>query len=116
MTTCKECPTCQRRRASKYTAAESVLLAMLRLEANTGLADHDHDAIVVAAWEVAPGIFSMRNFPQYPDSKRVSMEIANGKPLIKQRLVQKTIEPRRYRLTDAGRERARKLEAAASGV
>ena len=98
---------------TKRTAGEAILVAMLTLERNTGLDNFDHDDIVVAAWHVAPEIFTLRNQlanpGRYPDSKRVSMELASGKPLEKLKEIE-LAETRRYRLTDAGRVRARNLE------
>lgn len=111
----KECPTCQRRRGKKYTAEEVVLMAMLRMETRSGTHDFDVDAIAVEAWMIDPITFGMKGHP-YPDNKRASATLsllkAGQRTASCRRIYQPQVEiayTRHYRLTEAGRARARSI-------
>lgn len=99
------CECNQRRDREHRSAVDTILLAMLLLEKETGLGDFDHDDIAVQAWKLDSARFSMKGY-SYPDNKRVSMELANNKTLMRRGYIEKTREKRRYKLTSHGRNRA----------
>lgn len=104
------CPKCTARTAKRYTAEEVVLLAILRLEKRIGCPEHDHDTIAVEAWSIDPATFKMKGYP-YPDTKRVSVTLTQLASTRRYEVPQVEIAySRNYRLTDAGRERVKKLE------
>ena len=82
----------------RLTAAEVVLLAMLRLGLNSAF---DQDRIAVAAWELKPATFGMHGY-NLPNNKRVTAELCKMR---KAGLID-LVRTRTYMLTQRGLARA----------
>jgi hypothetical protein len=92
------------------SVAEKLLMAAITLDAGERRTFTAED-LVVAAWTSFPETFGLRGHlddhgnPMYPDSNRVFMEIMGPKPLRQRGLIEK-VGNKRYRVTEAGRQRA----------
>lgn len=101
-------------RNGDLSVSDKLLVAACRLEERVPL--FSAEDLVVAAWEYYPDTFGLRGHPSssgkalYPDSNRVFAEIMGSKPLRARGLLEKT-GSKTYRLTGAGRQRARTLAA-----
>ncbi len=99
--------------------AEKLLVAASEIEEN-GKGLFSAEDLVVAAWKKFPDAFGLQGYldgqgnPIYPNSNRVYAEIMGSKPLRKQGLLQK-VGNKMYKLTEAGRARARGARSTNSG-
>ncbi len=91
---------------AELTVADKILIAAAELGDSTFTAED----LVVAAWRSFPETFGLRGHladdsrPLYPDSNRVFAEIMGTKPVRKRGWVEK-VGNKRYRLSEAGRQR-----------
>lgn len=100
----------------RLTAAQIILLAGDDLT-NGGVSEFSEWELTVASWKRDPDRFGLRGFKDdYPDHKRVMMEIMGQKPHnpIHLKLMEK-IRPNYYKLTPFGREEATRLRNAGPG-
>jgi hypothetical protein len=101
----------------RLTAVQMILLAAEDLVA-AGADEFSEWELTVAAWNRDRQRFGLRGFHQnYPDHKRVMMEIMGNKtsnPIL-QKFMEKT-RPNTYRLTSIGRIEAVRLRGVESGV
>lgn len=94
----------------KLTASQVILLAAADL-ADAGSQEFSEWELTVAAWTRDRFRFGLRGFAQnYPDHKRVMMEIMGQKPHspVQQKFIEK-IRPNYYRLTPLGKSAANRL-------
>ena len=100
----------------RLTAAQIILLAGEDLT-NGGVSEFSEWELTVAAWKRDRERFGLRGFKDdFPDHKRVMMEIMGQKPHnpLQLKLMEK-LRPNYYRLTDTGRQEATRLLTAAPG-
>jgi hypothetical protein len=101
----------------RLTAVQMILLAADDL-VTAGADEFSEWELTVAAWNRDRQRFGLRGFAQnYPDHKRVMMEIMGNKssnPIL-QKFMEKT-RPNHYRLTSLGRVQAVQLRGIESGV
>lgn len=90
----------------ELTVADKLLIAA----AGLGESSFTAEDLVIAAWRGFPETFGIRghlgsdNKPLYPDSNRVFAEIMGTKPVRKRGWIEK-VGNKRYRLSEAGRQR-----------
>ena len=95
----------------RLSIADKLLIAAFEIE-ESGSGQFSAEDLVVSAWKKFPDAFGLQGYldsegrPIYPNSNRVYAEIMGSKPLRKQGLFQK-VGNKMYRLTEAGRNRAR---------
>jgi hypothetical protein len=95
---------------------DKLLIAALALEA-AGRQSFSAEDLVVMAWQRYPEAFGLAGYtdqgghPLYPNSNRVYAEIMGSKPIRKNGWLQK-VGSKMYRLTEAGRSRARSVSGA----
>jgi hypothetical protein len=102
--------------ARRLTAAQIILMAGEELT-NNGLDEFSEWELTVAAWKQDRDRFGLRGFKdEYPDHKRVMMEIMGQKPHnpLQLKLMEKIL-PNYYKLTSLGRNEATRLRTAAPG-
>jgi len=102
--------------ARRLTAAQIILLAGEDLT-NGGVSEFSEWELTVAAWKRDRERFGLRGFKdEYPDHKRVMMEIMGQKPHnpLQLKLMEK-VRPNYYKLTEFGRQEATRLLTAAPG-
>lgn len=94
------------------SVSDKLLIAAYRLDQEKSV--FTAEDLVVAAWESYPDTFGLRGHTSssgvalYPDSNRVFAEIMGSKPVRQRGLLEKT-GSKTYRLTEAGRQRARMM-------
>ncbi|UCD58979.1 MAG: hypothetical protein JSV16_07705 [Candidatus Hydrogenedentota bacterium] len=94
--------------------ADKLLVTALHIE-EAGKQVFSAEDLVVRAWGEFPDAFGLQGYYDgngnaiYPNSNRVYAEIMGSKPLRKQGLLQK-VGNKMYRLTEAGRVRAKRVE------
>jgi hypothetical protein len=97
----------------KLSISDKLLVAALEIE-DSGKEQFSAEDLVVSAWKKFPDAFGLQGYLDnggkaiYPNSNRVYAEIMGSKPLRKQGLLQK-VGSKMYRLTEAGRVRAKSL-------
>ena len=97
----------------KLSVSDKLVIASLELE-KSGKRCFSAEDLVVSAWKEFPDAFGLQGYfneegkPIYPNSNRVYAEIMGSKPLRKRGLLQKT-GTKLYKLTEAGRTRAKSL-------
>jgi len=98
---------------SGLRVAEKLILVAFEIEMS-GKKRFSAEDLVVSAWKKFPNAFGLQGYLDeqgkaiYPNSNRVYAEIMGSKPLRKQGLLQK-VGNKMYRLTEAGRIRARSV-------
>lgn len=93
----------------ELTKAQKLLVAAGRL-AQTGNADFTAEDLVVAAHKAFPADFSMKGYPEHPDSNAVYTQfMGKSAALIVRGWLQK-VGPKRYRLTPKGLDDLNGLE------
>jgi hypothetical protein len=101
-------------RVQGLSVIEKLLIAADSLE-QVGQTPFTAEDLVVAAWRQYPATFGLRGHldelgrPAYPDSNRVFAEIMGSKPIRKRGLLVK-VGTKLYKLTESGRDLARRLE------
>ncbi len=99
---------------AKLTVVDRIVLAAADID-SSGKSFTAED-LIVAAWKRFPEQFGLQGFAHlYPDSNRVLTKIMGSEsPLRKGGLLRK-VGTKRYKLTDAGREAARRLSSSETG-
>ena len=100
-----------RSKKNELTAAQEILLGASDLD-SSGKTDFTEWDLTVSTWKRNPNRFGCRGYePQYPDHKRVMMEIMSAKKKdnpIRRGWLQRT-KPNTYQLTNLGRTEIGKL-------
>lgn len=91
------------------TSSQQLLVAAAKLEAS-GQRPFSASALVVEAWKQFPQRFSLKGFPQYPDSNAVFVAIMGPKSLVARKYMLK-VGQKLYQLTNHGAEEAQKCIA-----
>ena len=96
----------------KLTNSDRVLLALASAAGNS-TERVAYEEIVVESWRKYPEHYSLRNYPEYPDSSDQHKRLYGE---LKKRGYVVTLRDRFFRLTEAGLEQALKLQGAISDV
>ena len=100
--------------APRFTAAQKLLVAAAALEGR-GKAPFTAEDLVVESHREFPETFSLKGYPDVPDSNRVFVEMMGQKPLKKNGWLRR-VGPKNYRLTEAGRIAALGLKPSPSQI
>lgn len=98
------------------TARTAILSALVRACGEDLSTQFTRSEICVLAWKMSPEKFSMRGHPAYPDAKRIDCELSNmcrtaTSHYVPQKPMLERVGTNLYRLTSAGLDAGRILEA-----